>query len=63
MKRIYEAPSMLVQKINPVYVFASSVLTTDGDNATVQITENPAEEPDWFYTKESHSYNWEDSRW
>ena len=64
MKRIYEAPSMLVQKINPVHIFASSVLTTDGDNATVEITENPAEEPDWFYTKESHSStNWEDSRW
>lgn len=62
MKRIYEAPSMLVQKINPVHIFASSVLTKDGDNATVDVTTEAGDYQ--FFTKENHSStNWEDSRW
>ena len=55
---------MLVQKINPVHIFASSVLevSVSGDNATVEVTTEAGDYQ--FFTKENHSStNWEDSRW
>ena len=57
MKKIYVAPTMVVQKLNAVRLFASSFIEVSGSNATVEVTNTDEGYGGEFYVKETNLWD------